>query len=232
METGQTPGHARKRRLWRRGQTPGRVRASGWRRGQTPGRVRASRLWIGGQTPGHASTGRLWTKGQTPGHVPPGQRVVVVLGYSDGGAGVIHPVCAARLARAAELATGDDVVVLSGWSRVPGRRSEAELMADAWSGAARELVLDPDASTTAENAANAIRDVLRARADQVVVVTSRWHAARARAAFRWLLRGQGVRVLVATPDEAGCARDRLRELALWPLLPAQLSRAAHARPNE
>jgi len=157
---------------------------------------------------------------------------VVVLGYSDGGAGVIHPICAARLARAAELTTEHDIVVLSGWSRVSGRRSEAELMAEAWSGAAGELVLDPDASTTAENAANAVGDILRASADQVVVVTSRWHAARARAAFRWLLRGRGVRVLVATPDEAGSARERLRELALWPLLPAQLSRGGRGRSNE
>jgi len=154
---------------------------------------------------------------------------VVVLGYSDSGSGRLHPICAARLARAAELSTADDVVVLSGWSRVPGSRSEAELMAEEWSGVARELVLDPDASTTAENAANAVRDVLRSGADQVVVVTSAWHAARARAAFRWLLRGHSVRVRVASPDGPAGARDRLRELALWPLLPAQLSRAARDR---
>jgi hypothetical protein len=45
-------------------------------------------------------------------------RVVVILGYSDGGAGSLHPVAAARLARAAELTTEDDVVLLSGWARV------------------------------------------------------------------------------------------------------------------
>jgi uncharacterized SAM-binding protein YcdF (DUF218 family) len=158
-------------------------------------------------------------------------RVVVVLGYSDGGAGELHPVCAARLARAAELTTDEDVVVLSGWSRVPGRRSEAELMAAAWSGAAHELVLDPDARSTAENAANAVGDVLRARADAVLIVTSRWHAARARAAFCWLLRGRGVGVTVATLGDTGSLRDRVRELALWALLPAQLSRAARGRPS-
>ena len=156
-------------------------------------------------------------------------RVVVVLGYSDGGDGRLHPVCAARLARAAELTTEHDVVVLSGWSRVPGRRSEAELMGDAWFGNALEVVLDPDARTTAENAANAIDDVLRSRADAVVVVTSRWHAARARAAFRWLLRGRGIHVLVVTPEESSPLRERLRELALWPLLPAQLTRAGPGR---
>ena len=44
-------------------------------------------------------------------------RVVVVLGYSHGGGDELHPVCAARLERAAEVATADDVVVLSGWAR-------------------------------------------------------------------------------------------------------------------
>ena len=55
-------------------------------------------------------------------------RVVVVLGYSDTGRGELHPVCAARLARAAEVTTSDDVVVLSGWARVPHMHSEADLM--------------------------------------------------------------------------------------------------------
>ena len=156
-------------------------------------------------------------------------RIVVVLGYSDGGTGMLHPVCEARLRRAAELTTDDDVVVLSGWSRIAGARSEADLMAESWSGAAREVVLDPDASSTVENAANAVADVLRAGATIVVVVTSRWHAPRARAAFRWLLRGHGVQIEVATPRERGAPRDRMRELVLWTLLPAQLSRAARSR---
>ena len=56
---------------------------------------------------------------------PVAPRVVVVLGYSDRGRDEIHPVCAARLARAGELTTRDDVVVLSGWARVPGTRSAA-----------------------------------------------------------------------------------------------------------
>ena len=58
-------------------------------------------------------------------------RVIVVLGYSDGGRDELHPIGAARLIRAAEISTEKDVVVLSGWARVPGTRSEAELMAAA-----------------------------------------------------------------------------------------------------
>jgi uncharacterized SAM-binding protein YcdF (DUF218 family) len=151
-------------------------------------------------------------------------RVVVVLGYSNGGRDGLHPVCAARLACAAEVSTESDVVVLSGWSRLPGTRSEAELMAAAWSGAAALVVVDPDARTTAENAANALDDVSRSGVREVVVVTSQWHAARAKAAFRWLLRGGGISVTAASPPGRSW-RASLRELALWPLLPAQLHRA-------
>jgi uncharacterized SAM-binding protein YcdF (DUF218 family) len=148
-------------------------------------------------------------------------RVVVVLGYSDGRAGGLHPVCAARIARAAEVATADDVVVLSGWSRVPDSDSEAELMRAAWRGTAREVVVDPDARTTVENMANALNDILRVGAREVVVVTSRWHAPRAKAALRWLLRHTGITVGSASP-EGTSRRASLRELTLWPLLPFQL----------
>ena len=148
-------------------------------------------------------------------------RVVVVLGYSDGGRGELHPVCAARLELAAEVATVEDVVVLSGWARVSGTHSEAELMRAAWSGAAREVVVDPDARTTVENMANALNDVLRVGASEVVVVTSSWHAARAKTALRWLLRHTGIRVRSVSPPGRS-RRAALRELALWPLLPFQL----------
>ena len=42
---------------------------------------------------------------------------------------------------------------------------------------------------------------------RAVVVTSRWHAPRAQAAFRLLLRGSGVRVTAAFPAEAWNARE-------------------------
>ncbi len=151
-----------------------------------------------------------------------------MLGYSNRGGTEIHPVCAARLARAAELATPDDVVVLSGWARVPGTRPEAELMRVAWQGRAGEVVVDPDARTTVENLANAVDDVLRVAADEVVVVTSSWHAARATAAMRRLLRGRGVVVRAESPPGRS-RRGALRELTLWPLLPFQLRRARPIR---
>jgi uncharacterized SAM-binding protein YcdF (DUF218 family) len=151
-------------------------------------------------------------------------RLVVVLGYSSGDGAALHPVCAARLTHAAGLTTEHDVVVLSGWARVPHRRSEAELMRGAWRGSAREVVVDPDARTTVENLANAVNDVLRVNAGVVVIVTSSWHATRATAAMRWLLRGHGVVVEAEAPPGASL-RASLRELLLWPLLPFQLWQA-------
>jgi hypothetical protein len=148
-------------------------------------------------------------------------RLVVVLGYSDSGRGELHPECAARLERAAEVTTADDVVVLSGWARVPHTYSEAELMRATWRGAAHEVVVDPDARTTVENMANALNDVLRVGAKEVVVVTSSWHAPRAKSALRWLLRHTGIRVRSVSPP-GGSRRAAARELVLWPLLPFQL----------
>ncbi len=148
-------------------------------------------------------------------------RVVVVLGYSDGGVGELHPVCAARLERAAEVTTAEDVVVLSGWARVPETHSEAELMRAAWRGEAGEVVVDPDARTTVDNMANALNDVLRVGAREVLIVTSSWHAPRAKAALRWLLRHTGIRVRSATPPGRS-KMAALREVPLWLLLPFQL----------
>jgi uncharacterized SAM-binding protein YcdF (DUF218 family) len=148
-------------------------------------------------------------------------RVVVVLGYSDGATDALHPVCAARLTLAGELSTGDDVVVLSGWARRATGQPEAELMHAAWRGAAREVVVDPDARTTVENLANAMNDIIRVGARVVVVVTSSWHQARAKAALRWLLRYTGIKVRSAAPPGSS-TRASLRELTLWPLLPFQL----------
>ncbi len=155
-------------------------------------------------------------------------RLIVVLGYSDGGKDALHPVCAERLEHAATIATENDVVVLSGWARVPGTQPEAELMATAWHGRARELVIDPVARTTVDNATNAVDDVHRTRPAEVIVVTSRWHAPRAAAVFKWRLRRSDAKVVVAASASAGSIGDWLRELPSWLVLPLQLS-ARHRR---
>jgi uncharacterized membrane protein YbhN (UPF0104 family) len=154
---------------------------------------------------------------------PPPRRLIVVLGYSDGGRDELHPICAQRLAHGASIATDEDVVVLSGWARVPGTRPEAELMAEAWTGRSQELIVDPDARSTVGNAANLEDDVLRTGISEVIVVTSAWHSRRALAAFRWQLRGLGVVVSGSSPRGPVGLRHRWGELWRWAALPAQLA---------
>lgn len=148
------------------------------------------------------------------------ERLVVVLGFSDGRRAELHPICAARLAHAAGLVRDGDAVLLSGWSRHPTRLPEAELMRRAWSGSTAVLLSDPDARHTAENAANAAGHARELGVREVVVVTSTWHRARARTLFRSLL--PGVRVSVVGAATPGSARLYLREAAVFALVPFQL----------
>ena len=154
-------------------------------------------------------------------------RLIVVLGYSAGRSGELHPICAARLEHAAGLAAEDDVVLLSGWSRHPGRPAEAELMRRAWPGPARSLISDPDARITAENAANAAAHARELGVEEVLVVTSSWHRARARVLFRSLL--PDVQVTVIGARTPGSPRHLAREAAVFPLVPIQLRIVRRAR---
>lgn len=156
------------------------------------------------------------------------RRIVAVLGYSDGSHG-LHPVCSARLARAAEVSRPDDVVILSGWARRPHRESEAELMGRAWSGDARYVLLDPGAGSTLGNVAGAAKLARALGARELVLVTSSWHARRARLLARAAAHGAGVRVAVAPARERGPVRARLRELACWTLVPLQATLARRRR---
>ncbi|HTI35263.1 MAG TPA: YdcF family protein [Miltoncostaea sp.] len=163
---------------------------------------------------------------------PPGMspgRVVAVLGFSARRSGDLHPVCAARVRLAGELATADDVVLLSGWARAPGAASEAELMRRAWRGAAARVLLDDGARHTAENAVHAARVAREFGAGEVLVVTSRWHAPRAALFFRWYLRGSGVGVRVAAVRGPLAPGPVAREAAVWPLVPAQIARTPSRR---
>jgi uncharacterized SAM-binding protein YcdF (DUF218 family) len=133
-------------------------------------------------------------------------RLVAVLGYSGRPRDRLHAVCEARL-RHAEGIEGD-AVLLSG---------EAELMRGAWQG--RDVLLDPAARNTRDNAAGVAAAVRRLAADEVVVVTSEWHAFRARTLVRAALRDPSVAVLSSSPPGRRPLRLLARELACLAALP-------------
>jgi uncharacterized SAM-binding protein YcdF (DUF218 family) len=145
-------------------------------------------------------------------------RLVAVLGYSTGRDDGLHPICAARLVAAEGPAEGADLVLLSGFSRRRHRPSEAELMREAWRGPAVRLVADGDARTTAGNARAVAAAARHIGADEVVIVTSSWHARRARLLVRAAL-DPDVRLFVATPGRTRPPHLIGRELAS--LLPSR-----------
>lgn len=145
-------------------------------------------------------------------------RVVAVFGFSRRRNGELDAICADRLACAQRIADGARAVVFSG-SR------EAELMRLAWTGPNVSLICDPQARSTADNAANVAAAARELGAEELVVVTSPWHRARVRILVRAALRGSGIRFSIATAEGS---RPRLllaRELACLVLLPLQLRRA-------
>ena len=153
-------------------------------------------------------------------------RLVAVLGYSTGGAdNDLHPVCAARLARAAEETEPGDAVLFSGWRR-DGAVSEAELMARGWTGRAGHVLLDTAARTTYGNIVGAAAAARKVSAREVVVVTSGWHGRRAAALMRAAVPYS---VVIASTDERGTVRARVRELACWFLVPFQIALVRRAR---
>lgn len=151
-----------------------------------------------------------------------------MLGYSDGTTPELHAVCRARLASAAEEAGPDDIVLFSGWARRSVTTSEADLMAAAFAGRARTRLVDRGARTTLGNALSVARAARLTGAEEVVVVTSRWHAPRAGTLVRAALGGTGARLRVV-PVDAGPPARGLREAAAWLLVPLFALVAARTR---
>ena len=155
-------------------------------------------------------------------------RVVAVLGFSDGTTTGLHPVCAARLARAAREARSDDVVLFSGWARGRAPKTEADLMARAWRAPVRARIVDRRARTTLGNALGVARVARRIGADEILLVTSGWHGRRASALLRAALGRSGTTIQLVTCLEGATPLRRLRELASWMLVPL-LALAARTR---
>lgn len=155
--------------------------------------------------------------------------LVAVLGYSGGRANGLHELCAERLRHAEQLVAADtDAVLLSGWGR---RRNvaEAELMRAAWNGGDVRLIADETARSTAENAVSIADTARRLDATDVTVVTSRWHAFRARMLVRAALPGVAVRT--SSPPGRPPVGLLARELICASALPYYLIRLrARAQP--
>jgi hypothetical protein len=145
-------------------------------------------------------------------------RLVAVLGYSTRhDRELLHAVCESRLRHAESIVGEEDAVLLSG---------EADVMHGHWRSG--EVLLDPHARNTRENALGVARAAREVGADEVVVVTSRWHAPRAAALVRTALR-QEVPVTSSSPRDRPPAKLAVRELVLLCLLPLQMLAVRRAR---
>jgi uncharacterized SAM-binding protein YcdF (DUF218 family) len=138
-----------------------------------------------------------------------------------------------RVVREAERlasSAGADVVIFSGWSS-SGGVSEAEQMRDAWAGPAVDLVVEPTARSTAENAARTLPLVLDRAVRRVVVVCAPPHLIRTRLLFSFVYRGRGVDVAFRVARQAPTFRAIVWEIAALPFLPLQFlaARAELAR---
>ena len=151
---------------------------------------------------------------------------LVVLGSSRRdrtGAYKISRGCRQVVAHAAQLADrlNPAVVIFSGWAP-NGGLSEAEQMVALWRGSETELVLEPTASTTAENAARTLPPLLERGIEHATVVCTPLHVYRARWFFRRLYTSHGIRTsfesprIVPTPSafiwELGALTVRSRQL--------------------
>jgi hypothetical protein len=148
-------------------------------------------------------------------------RLVAVLGYSPRRSDGIHDICADRLRHAEGLEA--DAVLLSG---------EVGVMRSAWNGSPVTLELDPEARNTRQNAAGIAEAARRLGAREVVVVTSRWHAFRARALVRAALRDDHVAVRSSSPPGRPPVALLAREVACLAALPYQLAAVLWSSPSQ
>jgi uncharacterized SAM-binding protein YcdF (DUF218 family) len=151
---------------------------------------------------------------------PGSATAIVVPGNSRRGR--ITPACERLLAHATELADREapSVVVFTGWKR------EAEQMRDAWPGRRDvELVVEPTARTTVENALHTV-PLLRERGIAAArVVCTPLHAARVRLIFPRVLGRAGIACRVDVARVRPTPRAFAWELGAFVVLRRQLRRA-------
>ena len=148
--------------------------------------------------------------------------------YAGDGVYRISARCRQLVAEAEKLAAtlSPAAVVFSGGSR-DGGPSEAEQMRDAWRGPPADLVVEPTALTTAENAARTLPLLLDRGIDTAVIVCALPHLPRARIFFGRLYGARGVETRFRVPRAVPALSAIGWELAALPLSPWQL-RAARA----
>ena len=117
-------------------------------------------------------------------------------------------------------------IVFTGWSPTGGP-SEAEQMRDAWRGPDVELVVEPTARVTAENAARTLPLLLDRDVELADVVCAPFHYLRARYFFHSLYSARSVKARLRVVPERPSSRALVWELAALPIAREQLRRALH-----
>jgi uncharacterized SAM-binding protein YcdF (DUF218 family) len=154
---------------------------------------------------------------------------LVVLGSSRrgrSGSYTISRACRRVVAHAAEVAFRLEprAVVFSGWAP-DGGAPEAEQMLDLWQGPDVELVLEPTASTTAENAGRTLPLILERNVTHAVVVCAPLHVYRARWFFRRLYGARGIETSFDAPHVLPTPSAFVWELAALTVRARQLRAA-------
>jgi uncharacterized SAM-binding protein YcdF (DUF218 family) len=119
-----------------------------------------------------------------------------------------------------------DVVVFTGGSR-GNRTSEAEHMSAAWRGPEVELVIEPTAVVTAQNASRSLPLLLERGIEKAIVVCAPLHLYRARFFFSRLYGPRGIETVFQPAPVARRPRAAVWELGAASVIRRQL-RAAQA----
>jgi uncharacterized SAM-binding protein YcdF (DUF218 family) len=117
-----------------------------------------------------------------------------------------------------------DAVVFTGWAR-RGGPTEAEQMRCAWRGPDVELVVEPTATVTAENATRTLPALIERRIRRAIVVCAPLHVHRARYFFTRLYRPHGIEPEFRVADMTPTVRALLWELAAATVCRRQLRSA-------
>src|SRR5262249_35519389 len=151
---------------------------------------------------------------------------IVVPGHARRGR--ISDVCVSLVREAQRIAATSqvDAVIFSG-AAVRGGEPEAEQMRDVWHGPDVELVVEPTAHVTAQNAARTLPLLLEPRIERAVLVSAPLNLYRARFFFTRLDGAAGIATEFRPVPAGRTVRALAWELGAAPAVPRQL-RAARA----